>query len=381
MPIPNRYYEAVRGWSAVKLESIAALNSFYPITERVRQVDYHGGFTAAAGHALYTARTYPPQYWNATAFVTEPTGHLIATFTLDRKGADVADYYGWNMLASDDEWTAPICAEVGPDGNVWVIDWYNYIVQHNPTPHGFRTGRGAAYETPIRDQTHGRIYRLVYKDAVPKPHPALDASNAAGLVAALRDDNQLWRMHAQRLLVERGKADVVPELLDLAADRSVDAIGLNPGAIHALWTLHGLGDPGAKLPDGAEIIASLALSHPSAGVRRNAIQVLPAERSSARSIVTAGLLQDSDAQVRLAAFLGLADQPATDEAAKAVVAALRGGAARGRRVAARSGHGRRGPERRGILEIARRARREARRARADGDRHACRRALGTWRPG
>ena len=44
-------------------------------------------------------------------------------------------------MASDDEWTAPIMAEVGPDGNVWVIDWYNFIVQHNPTPQGFRTGK------------------------------------------------------------------------------------------------------------------------------------------------------------------------------------------------------------------------------------------------
>ncbi len=70
-------------------------------------------------------------------------------------------------------------------------------------------------------------------------------------------------------------------------------------------------------------------SHPSAGVRRNAIQVLPVEPVSAQAIVKAGLLQDSDAQVRLAAFLGLADQPATDEAAKAVVAALRGGAVAG----------------------------------------------------
>ena len=109
-------------------------NRFFPVTDQVRQVDFHGGFTAAAGHALYTARTYPKQYWNRTAFVTEPTGHLVATFTLDRKGSDFVSYYGWNLLASDDEWTAPIAAEVGPDGNVWVIDWYNYIVQHNPTP-------------------------------------------------------------------------------------------------------------------------------------------------------------------------------------------------------------------------------------------------------
>ena len=52
-------------------------------------------------------------------------------------------------------------AEVGPDGNVWVIDWYNYIVQHNPTPAGFKTGKGNAYETELRDKKHGRIYRIV----------------------------------------------------------------------------------------------------------------------------------------------------------------------------------------------------------------------------
>ena len=43
-------------------------------------------------------------------------------------------------------------------------------------------------------------------------------------------DNLLWRRHAQRLLVERGKLDVVPELVKLVADQSTDAIGLNVGA-------------------------------------------------------------------------------------------------------------------------------------------------------
>ncbi len=183
LPIPNRFYESVRGWSTRELFSIAASNHFYPVTDKVRQVDYHGGFTAGAGHALYTARTYPQQYWNQTAFVAEPTGHLVATFTLERKGSDVVDYYGWNLLASDDEWTAPINAEVGPDGNVWVIDWYNYIVQHNPTPHGFQTGRGNAYETPLRDKTHGRIYRIVYRGRQDDRSPVLSIptiANGAG---------------------------------------------------------------------------------------------------------------------------------------------------------------------------------------------------------
>ena len=241
MPIPNRYYESVRGMSPSVLANIADSNRFFPITENVRQVDWHGGFTAGAGSALYTARTYPKQYWNKTAFVAEPTGHLVATFTLIPDGTDFHSHNAWNLVASDDEWTSPILAEVGPDGNVWVIDWYNFIVQHNPTPEGYKTGKGAAYETPLRDKTHGRIYRIVAKDGKPSERPKLSKDDPKGLVAALKSDNMFWRLHAQRLLVERGGDDVASDLAKLIADRSVDETGLNGAAVHAIWALHGLG--------------------------------------------------------------------------------------------------------------------------------------------
>jgi putative membrane-bound dehydrogenase-like protein len=325
MPVANRYYEAVRGRVPPRLEMIAASNRFYPVTDKVRQVDHHGGFTAAAGHALYTARTYPRPYWNQTAFVTEPTGHLVATFTLARSGSDVAAYYGWNLVASDDEWTSPIAAEVGPDGNVWVIDWYNYIVQHNPTPHGFKTGQGNAYETPLRDKTHGRIYRIVYQNGVAGRTPELRPDRPRALVDALANDNQFWRLHAQRLLVERGKTDVVPDLVALVRNTAIDAIGLNVGAIHALWTLRGLDALGAQ-DSGAARAAVDALKHPSAAVRRNAAQVLPSSPQNARAIVDAGLLRDPDAQVRLAALLNLADQEPLPEIGVAVAEGVRGGA-------------------------------------------------------
>src|SRR5689334_21970058 len=196
----------------------------YPITDKVRQVDYHGHFTAAAGHSLYTARTYPRENWNRTAFVCEPTGHLAATFALKREGANFRSHNAWNLLASDDEWCAPIMAEVGPDGHVWVIDWYNFIVQHNPTPQGFKTGKGNAYETELRDKKHGRIYRLVYKAAKPQPPTTLADASPEKLVAMLKHDNMLWRNHAQRLLVERGKLDVLPALVALAGDPGADEI-------------------------------------------------------------------------------------------------------------------------------------------------------------
>lgn len=322
MPIPNRYYEAVRGWSSNVLNGIAESNKFEALeTANVRQVDHHGGFTAAAGHALYTARNYPREYWNRAAFVTEPTGHLIATFILRPEGAGFRSKNSWNLLASNDEWTSPIMAEVGPDGNVWVIDWYNYIIQHNPTPAGFKTGKGNAYESDLRDKKHGRIYRLTYNggpDAAKNPEPirSLDASKPDELLAALSSDNFFWRKHAQRLLVERGQRDVAPELFKLAGSKRVDQIGLCPAAVHALQTLSGLGALDGKDDATLGVIVS-DLLHPSASVRRNAIQVLPRTDRALFSLTfmggaLPGLLTDNDPQVRLATLLALSEMPATN---------------------------------------------------------------------
>ena len=213
MPIPNRYYERVRGWTpSLVLGTIADTHLFKPITENV------------SGKSIITAATRPApamrctrlgniraEYWNRTAFVNGPTGHLVGTFVLKPDGSDFRSTSPFNLLASDDEWTAPIMSEVGPDGNVWVIDWYNYIVQHNPTPRGFKTGKGNAYETDLRDKKHGRIYRVVYAamQSDEKPFTLADATPGK-LVATLTHPTMLWRKHAQRLLVERGRTDDRP---------------------------------------------------------------------------------------------------------------------------------------------------------------------------
>jgi putative membrane-bound dehydrogenase-like protein len=325
MPIPNRYYERVRGWAtSLQLHTIADSYLFKSITDKVRQVDQHGGYTAGAGHSLYTARRYPKEYWNRTAFVAEPTGHLVGSFVIRREGSHFRSNNSFNLAASDDEWCAPTMAEVGPDGNVWVIDWYNFIVQHNPTPIGFRTGKGAAYETDLRDKKYARIYRIVYDGPSAKETKerfTLINATPEKLVATLKNDNLFWRRHAQRLLVERAQQDVVPGLLAMARDPSVDAVGLNVGVIHALWTLHGLGALDGSNAE-ATAVAVAALKHHAAGVRRNAVQVLPRDAKSVAAILDAGLTKDSDAQVRLMSLLALADQAPTPAAAEAIVAVL-----------------------------------------------------------
>ncbi len=316
LAVPNRYYESVRGWHGQGSIGIEDHKKFHPITADVRQVDFHGGFTAAAGHALYTARSFPREYWNRAAFVCEPTGHLVHMDWLTPQGSGFVARDGWNLLASDDAWTAPIMAEVGPDGALWVIDWYNFIVQHNPTPSGFQTGKGGAYVTPLRDKTHGRIYRIVYQGTKPGPPPRLDQADPKELVATLRHENMWWRHTAQRLLVERGQTDVLPQLAELVRDGKS-----GPAAIHALWTMHGLGAFGSTQSNWTET-AKVGLAHSDSGVRQSALAVLPRNRESVAMILAAKSLHDADAQVRLGALLALGEMPGAREAAAEVAGIL-----------------------------------------------------------
>ena len=306
LAIPQRYYQDVIGLTGRNIKKIDGHYAFHPITRNVRQVDVFGGFTAAAGHNLYTARGFPQEYWNRVALVCEPTGHLLHNAILEKDGAGFQEKDGWNLLASADEWVSPVHAEVGPDDAVWILDWYNFIIQHNPTPSGFETGKGNAHVNPLRDKQHGRIYRLVWKKAKKSNLLQLDKNNPKQLVSALSNDNMGWRMHAQRLLVERGETDVVDELLALLANESVDEIGLNGAAVHSLWTLHGLGVLDGSNPEVLKA-AYKSLGHPAAGVRKAAMQVLPKNEETLNNLLANNNLRDPAPHTRLVAMVALAD--------------------------------------------------------------------------
>ncbi|MEC3878185.1 PVC-type heme-binding CxxCH protein [Parapedobacter sp. 10938] len=303
----------------------------HAMTPNLRQVDVVGGFTAAAGHHFYTARDYPQSYWNRTAFVTEPTVRLVHNAIIEPDGAGFKEHDGWNLAVSSDEWFGPIHTEVGPDGAVWILDWYNFIIQHNvfvpaqapsdkvlpfiEQPHG----PGNAFDSELRDKKYGRVYRLVYKDAKHRNGFKLTKEDPDGLLEALKSDNKFWRTHAQRLLVERGQDDVAEDLIRIAGDQKIDKIGLNAPAIHALWTLQGLNLIGERDDVADAVIA--ALEHPSAGVRKAAAQVLPVADKFRDALLNSGLLADTSLNTRLAAFVKVTEYPASEAVAEALLAA------------------------------------------------------------
>ena len=307
MAIPHRYFNSATGMNANNgSRPTDTHKDMKPITPKVRQVDVFGGFTAASGHNFYTARAFPKNYWNKVAFVCEPTGHIVHQNVMVKKGTDYEDADGFNLLAGADEWVSPVFAEVGPDGAVWIADWYSFIIQHNPTPQGFKNGTGNAYDTDLRDYTHGRIYRVGYKKAPAYTPLSLSKDRPQELVATLKNSNMFWRLQAQRLLVERGQKDVIPQLIALVNDPSLDEIGINPGAIHALRTLEGLG---ALTDPSVQQAVATALKHPCPGVRKTAVQVLPRTETSANTLLQANVLNDKEPLVVLNTVLALSEMP------------------------------------------------------------------------
>ena len=308
MGISDQMAKGVEGipLGSVKIDGHYAM---HPVTDKVRQVDVFGGFTAASGHNFYTARSFPEKYWNHAAFVTEPTGHLVHIAWIEKDGAGFIEKDGWNIFASSDEWVAPVEAKVGPDGALWVLDWYNFIVQHNPTPSPERggyeavNGAGNAYENPLRDKTHGRVWRVVYREAEEYEPMSLSGDDPDELVDALSHDNQFWRMTAQRLLVENASVDVIPDLYNIIKESKADDREESFAAIHALWVLDGL----KVIQSGNEAfkIVTDALKHPSAGVRKAAIQILSNVQWTEKAIIESGVLDDTDPNTRLTALLSL----------------------------------------------------------------------------
>ncbi len=298
--VPLDKMSQVKGFGRDVVSKLDGHYFMHPVTKNVRQVDVFGGFTAAAGHSFYTARKFPKEYWNRIAFVSEPTGHLLHQAVIEPFGAGFLEKDGWNLLASSDEWVSPVQAEVGPDGDVWVLDWYNFIIQHNPTPEGFENGLGNAHINPYRDKSHGRIYRITPIEVPSTSKIVLDPQDPQSLLAGLQSDNLLWRLHAQRLIVEHDYRELTNDLLEIISTSQPDEIGLNPSAVHAIWTLQGMG---LLTSEAVNKVVIEALNHEVAGVRKAAIQALPATQDSGEYLLKSGVLQDKNPNIRLAALI------------------------------------------------------------------------------
>ncbi len=276
------------------------------------QIDFVGGFTAAAGCMIYTGGAWP-EPWRNAHFVTEPTVNLVHHDVLAAGGVT---YRGSKareaeFLAGRDLWFRPIHLREGPDGAAYVLDFYNQAVVHNDTrgpPHGPTN----AAKRPDRDHQYGRIWRVQHRDAQVAKVPKLEGASGAELVAALDHANRWVRATALRLLIERNAAAQRPELAALARNGKT-----GPGRMAAAWALQHAGGV-----DGATLDSLFA--DRDAGVRKSAARLAALHgRSSEGGAIAkrvAALLPTADERWRLLLISALGDMPSSEPIVSALLA-------------------------------------------------------------
>ena len=192
--------------SATSFKTIEDHKKSFPIREYNQQayvqIDFVGGFTAASGACIYNGGAWPAE-WNQSYFVTEPTVNLVHRDVLQPAGVTylATKDREAEFIASTDLWFRPIHARVGPDGALYILDFYNQAVVHNDT-RGTRHGPNNAAVRPDRDHYFGRIWRVQHQQAKKLAVPDLARATPAELAGALGHPNGWVRQTAQRRLLE-----------------------------------------------------------------------------------------------------------------------------------------------------------------------------------
>ncbi len=172
-----------------------------------KQIDFVGSYTAASGCAIYEGGAWPER-WNRSYFVGEPTINIVSHFFLKKDGVSYAaekekGREETEFIRSRDLWFRPIEQRVGPDGALYVIDFYNQAVIHNDT-RGPKHGPASAAVRPDRDHYFGRIWKIQHKNAKKlEVNPIINGKPHA-LETASFSHNAHTRMTAIRLMREKG---------------------------------------------------------------------------------------------------------------------------------------------------------------------------------
>ncbi len=267
-PLPDHYVQrnlrVVAPSPSVFLGQDADPSKLFPASRtlaRFNEPDQANRVTSACSPMIYRDSLLGSEYAR-NGFTCEPVHNLVRRTVLEPdgvtfKGRRAEDEQNSEFLASTDSWSRPVQVRTGPDGAIWVVDMYRFVIEH---PRWISPDRLATLDVRA-GADKGRIYRIVPEDRPLRAVPNLDALATPALAAALDSPNGTLRDNVQRLLDHRADHAAAPTLAEIVRK------GTNPEArAQALGALDVLGDL-----DDATIAHALTDAHP--GVRSAAVRV------------------------------------------------------------------------------------------------------------
>jgi putative membrane-bound dehydrogenase-like protein len=237
---------------------------------------------AYSGAMIYLGGLFPAEYRD-TFFFNDIHMNKMRNETMVRHGSGYAAERRPDFVVSQDPWYRGLSPQYGPDGSVFINDWYDKVPCYQ--------------QRDYVDRSNGRMYKIVYRGVQPV-HPDLTKATDAELVQMQLNENEWYVRHARRLLQERGANPAVRGALEKILRETSD----EPKQLRALWALHGVGGLGESL--GLELLAQ-----PQEYVRAWTVQLL-CENGSPSTAVLAKMaaLAQSDPSPVVRLYLASAAQ-------------------------------------------------------------------------
>ncbi|MFN9437855.1 MAG: PVC-type heme-binding CxxCH protein [Planctomycetota bacterium] len=236
---------------------------------------------AYCGIEYFDSAAYPPAYRDKL-YMGNIHGGCINVDRIQRSGATYQGFGEPDFLTSNDVWFMPVAQKVGPDGCLYVLDWYDR----------YHCYQDAKADPQGIDRGHGRLYRIVHEKRPEVRYPDISRLDGPVLVQAIGDDNVFVRQRAQLELAERG-ATKDPKLAD-ALEKIVFSEAAMKTRMHSLWAMAGAG----TLPSS---LLTRLLSDTNPELRAWGVRLAgdhqPEDAALAKRIRT--LASDADPRVRL----------------------------------------------------------------------------------
>ncbi|MCA9197200.1 MAG: HEAT repeat domain-containing protein [Planctomycetales bacterium] len=290
----------------VRTPQMPKVFSAKPPQKRFHGFDHPGHYTSACGISVYRDDVLFPVDNSLThAFTCEPFHNLVQHHLVHESGTSFdgerAPDGDTDFFASADRWCRPVMSRTGPDGALWIVDMYRYMIEHPQwLPSEGQEELRPAYREGER---FGRIYRMI-RDSVPAKNPVatIDMHSTDGMLGSLQSSNGIVRDLAHRFLLEHHDVKrTIPKLRQLVAGSSSAAV-----RTQALWLLENL-----AAVDQTTLMHSLNDAHPD--VRRNAVQIAESKFDAFRNVLTkvCSLANDENRRVQLqvACSLGATSDP------------------------------------------------------------------------
>lgn len=187
-----------------------------------------GGGHAHSGAMIYLGDTWPQEYRNKV-FMNNIHGNRLNVDQIERSGSGFVGDRAPDFLLANDSWSQLMNFRYGPDGQVYMIDWYDKNACHHP-------------KYTVHDRTNGRIFKITYGETEPV-EVDLQQLSSKELVDLQLHQNDWYVRHARRILQERGPDDEVHAALAEIAFENPDVTR----QLRGLWALHVTGGLTAEL--------------------------------------------------------------------------------------------------------------------------------------